>query len=97
MKLYFFQEDETTCIPSELVVKEEIKQPQGIFSGLNIFVEIFNNGKNQSDCVIPILEENGAIVHKKIIKSTNFIIFKEGRKKVIQKALDSEIKVSTTL
>jgi hypothetical protein len=56
-------------------------------------VEIFNNGNNQSDCVVPILEANGATIHKKISKSTNYIIFKEGRKKVIQKALDNEIKV----
>ncbi len=46
---------------------KQIKIPQiikeGIFSNLNIFVEIFNNGVNQSDCVIPILEEYGAIVN----------------------------------
>jgi hypothetical protein len=36
--------------------------PDMIFKGMNIFVEIYNNGINQSDCVVPILEEKGAIV-----------------------------------
>jgi hypothetical protein len=67
---------------------------KGLFSDLKIFVEIFNNNINQSDCVIPILKENGAEVQSKITKSTDLIIFKDGRKKVIQKALDNSIKVN---
>jgi hypothetical protein len=42
-------------------------------TNLNIFVEIFNNGQNQSDCVIPILEENGANVKNKYIINFNFL------------------------
>jgi hypothetical protein len=33
-----------------------------IFSKFNIYVEIFNKSINESDCVIPMLETNGAIV-----------------------------------
>ena len=35
---------------------------QKIFSKVNIYVEIFNKSMNDSDCVIPMLESNGAIV-----------------------------------
>ncbi len=33
-----------------------------IFRDLNVYVEIFNKNINESDCVIPILETNGANV-----------------------------------
>jgi hypothetical protein len=33
-----------------------------IFDKINIYVEIFNKNTNESDCVIPTLESNGAIV-----------------------------------
>jgi len=43
----------------ESSIIEESKQ---IFKNMNIFVEIFNNNTNHSDCVIPILQKYGAIV-----------------------------------
>lgn len=43
-------------------MENEHKDEKKIFQNLNIFVEIFNNNINQSDCVIPKLKENGAMV-----------------------------------
>jgi hypothetical protein len=33
-----------------------------IFDKVNVYVEIFNKNMNESDCVIPMLETNGATV-----------------------------------
>lgn len=40
-----------------------------IFNKINIFVEIYNKNINESECVIPTLEQNGATVYNILLDS----------------------------
>lgn len=66
---------------------EDIK----IFDKVNIYVEIINNNIEQNDLLDHILLPRGANLIKKLSKEINYIIFKDGKKKTVDYALNNKI------
>lgn len=86
--------------------QEQEKDEVQIFKDLNIYVEIVNNNRDQSDIMDHVLIKQGANVSKnfnlnqiskKLIKNLNYIVFKDGKLKTIEYALKHSIKIVNPL
>lgn len=64
---------------------------------LTVYVEISNNGIDESSLFDELLTKEGAIVTKKLCKGVNYIIYKEGRLKTVKYAMENNIPVVNPL
>ena len=66
-------------------------------SNLTIYVEISNNGIDESSLFDELLTKEGANVTKKLSKGVNYIIYKEGRLKTVKYAMENNIPIVNPL
>ena len=63
------------------------------FKELKIFVEIYNNNKEESLIFKEIITNLGACFVNYLTKGVNYILFKDGELKTIEYALNNKIKI----
>jgi hypothetical protein len=68
-----------------------------IFKNSCIYVEIFNHTCDNSDILDELILLNSGIISKKLTKTLSFIIFKDGREKTIEYALNNNIPILNPL
>ena len=67
------------------------------FANISVYVEIFNNGIDESSVFDDLLRKEGAILTKKLSKGVNYIVYKEGRLKTVKYAMENNIPVVNPL
>lgn len=62
-------------------------------ANITVYVEIFNNGIDESSVFHELLHKEGAILTKKLSKGVNYIVYKEGRLKTVKYVMENNIPV----
>ena len=66
-------------------------------ANISVYLEIFNNGIDESSVFDDLLRKEGAILTKKLSKGVNYIVYKEGRLKTVKYAMENNIPVVNPL
>ena len=93
------EEEERLKIEKEIqTIKNDPKYKlTNYFKELKIFVEIYNNNKEESFIFKDIIINLGACFVSYLTKGINYIIFKDGKLKTIKYALNNKIKIVNPL
>ena len=93
------EEEERLKIAKEIqIIKNDPKYKlNNYFKELKIFVEIYNNNKEESYIFKEIITNLGAFFVNYLTKGINYIIYKDGRLKTIKYALNNKIKIVNPL
>ena len=93
------EEEERLKIAKEIqIIKNDPKYKlNNYFKELKIFVEIYNNNKEESYIFKEIITNLGAFFVNYLTKGINYIIYKDGRLKTIKYALNNKIKIVNSL
>ena len=93
------EEEERLKIAKEIqIIKNDPKYKlNNYFKELKIFVEIYNNNKEESYIFKEIITNLGAFFVNYLTKGINYIIYKDGRLKTIKYALNNKIKIVNQL
>ena len=93
------EEEERLKIAKEMqTIKNDPKYKlTNYFKELKIFVEIYNNNKEESFIFKDIIINLGACFVSYLTKGINYIIFKDGKLKTIKYALNNKIKIVNPL
>lgn len=67
------------------------------FAGYKIFVEIYNNGIDESRIFHEKITDNGGIIQIFLNKQIDYIVFKDGSSKTLKYGFDNNIKVVNPL
>lgn len=91
------EEEERLKISKEIQNLKNKYKLNSFFKKLKIYVEIYNNNKEESNIFKEIIIDLGAIYETYLTKKVNYIIFKDGRLKTLKYALANKIKVVNPL
>ncbi len=91
------EEEERLKISKEIQGLKNKYKLNSFFKKLKIYVEIYNNNKEESYIFKEIIIDLGAIYETYLTKKVNYIIFKDGRLKTLKYALANKIKVVNPL